>query len=159
MNARLVVFASCFAAVSLVGSAVNAAPHGHGGHAKHGKQFSSVSPRGGHGKQGRHFSSISPRAGRGKHGKHFSSVSPRGGHKFSRRGSKFSYAKSGRYRNWTGGNWSGGYWGGGNWDSYPSKGWGIPYARNNGYYSYGYYPWYRYGFGYPFYCASYHYCS
>jgi hypothetical protein len=72
-------------------------------------------------------------------------------------------------RNWRGGNWGGGNWGGYNWsggdrfifvggfgypyywDWYPSWGWGIPYAFNYGYYSYGYYPSYGYGFGYPYY--------
>src|SRR5262249_9042906 len=33
----------------------------------------------------------------------------------------------------------------------PYSGWGIPYALNYGYYSYGYYPSYRYGFDYPYY--------
>ena len=80
-----------------------------------------------------------------KHGKHFSSLSPRGGRKFSRGGAKFSRAKSGRYRNWSGRNWrgrnwSGGYWGGGDrfiftggygYPYYwllPSWGWSVPYA-------------------------------
>src|SRR5262245_23619916 len=119
MNAKLILFVSWFAAVTLATSVVNAGPRGHGGH-----------------------------------GKHFSSMSPRGGHKFSR-------GTSGTYRNWNGRdwsvgylggrNWSGSYWGGGNWDWYPSGGLGIPYALNYDYYSYGYYPWYRHGFGYPYY--------
>src|SRR5262249_19795462 len=166
-NAKLILFVSWFAAVTLATSVVNAGPRGHGGHGKqgerfgsvsrrggHGKHFSSMSPRGAHGGHGKHFSSMSPRGGHGGHGKHFSSMSLRGGHKFSR-------GTSGTYRNWNGRDWSvgylggrnlsGSYWGGGNWDWYPSGGWGIPYALNYGYYSYGYYPWYRYGFGYPFY--------
>jgi hypothetical protein len=41
MNAKLTLFLSCFAAVTLTASAVSAAPHG-GGH------FKSIPPRGGH---------------------------------------------------------------------------------------------------------------
>jgi len=41
---------------------------------------------------------------------------------------------------------------------YPYSGWGIPYALNYGYYPYGYYPSYRYGFGYPYYWGWYPYC-
>src|SRR6266487_752236 len=164
MNAKFILFSSCFAAMTLIASAVNAAPRGGGGHGGHG---------GYHGGHGGHFSSISPRGGHGAyyggHGGHFSSISPRGGHKFSRSGSTFSRGRSGTYRNWSGGNWSGGNWGGRNWgggdrfvfiggfgypyywDWYPSWGWGIPYAFNYGYYSSGYYPSYGYGFDYPYY--------
>src|SRR6266508_3220006 len=81
-----------------------------------------------------------------KHSKHFSSRSARGGHKFSRSGSKFSRAKSGKYANWSGRNWSGGNWSGRNWGGgsgfifiggfgypyywcwYPCCGWSVPYA-------------------------------
>src|SRR6266567_8106370 len=151
MNARFILFLSCFAAMTLIASAVNAAPRGGGGHGGyhggHGGHFSSISPRGGHG------------AYYGGHGGHFSSISPRGGHKFSRSGSTFGHGRSGTYRNWSGGNWSGGNWGGGDrfvfiggfgypyyWDWYPSWGWGIPYAFNYGYYSSGYYPSYRHDY-------------
>src|SRR6266487_1396430 len=159
MNAKFILFSSCFAAMTLIASAVNAAPRGGGGHGGHG---------GYHGGHGGHFSSISPRGGHGAyyggHGGHFSSISPRGGHKFSRSGSTFSHGRSGTYRNWSGGNWSGGNWGGRNWgggdrfvfiggfgypyywDWYPSWGWGIPYAFNYGYYSSGYYPSHRYDY-------------
>jgi hypothetical protein len=123
------LFVSCFAAVTLTASAVNAAPRGHGGHGRHG----------------------------GYHGKHFSSISPRGGHKFSRSSPKFSRGTSGTYRNWGGGKWSGGNWGGSNWDWYRSSNRGIPYALNYGYYSYGYYPWYGYRLSYPFYWGWYPY--
>ena len=90
--------------------------------------------KGGHGGHGGH----------GKHGKHFSSVSQRGGHAFSRGGSKFSRARSGKaYRSWggrkwsggylggrawNGGYWGGGYWNGGNWGWYPYWGWRYPYS-------------------------------
>src|SRR5215475_9127305 len=154
MNSRLILFVSCLAAVTLTASVLDAAPRGQGKHDRHG------------GYHGKHFSSISPRGGHGRHGRHFSSISARGGgHKFSRSGPKFNRATSGTYRNWSankwgsghwrGGNWgrkwSGGNWSGGHWDSYPSWGWGIPYALNYGYASYGYYPSYTYGFGYPYY--------
>src|SRR6478752_751028 len=156
MGAKLILFLSCFAAVMLTASAVNAAPRGGGGH-------------GGH---------------HGGHGAHFRSISPRGGHTFSRSGSKFRRGTSATYRNrsarnrsarnwsgrnwsgrnWSGGNWSGdwssgGYWGGGsrflfigggypyysNW--YPYWGWGSPYLYSYySYYPYTYYPsyWYAY---------------
>ena len=76
--------------------------------------------KGGHGGHGGH----------GKHGKHFSSVSQRGGHAFSRGGSKFSRARSGKaYRSWGGRKWSGGYragraWNGGYWGG---RNWGGGY--------------------------------
>src|SRR6266487_3454298 len=156
MNAKFILFLSCFAAMTLIASAVNAAPRGGGGHGGyhggHGGHFSSISPRGGHG------------AYYGGHGGHFSSMSPRGGHKFSRSGSTFSRGRTGTYRNLSGGNWSGRNWSGSDrfvfiggfgypyyWDWYPSWGWGIPYAFNYGYYSDGYYPSYGYGFDYPYY--------
>ena len=112
--------------------------------------------KGGHGGHGGH----------GKHGKHFSTVSQRGGHAFSRRGSKFSRARSGKAyrswggRKWSGGyragrawnggywggrNWGGGYWNGGNWGWYPYWGWRYPYSYSYySYYPYWYYPSYGY---------------
>src|SRR4030095_6894823 len=134
MNSRLILFVSCLAAVTLTASVLDAAPRGQGKHGRHG------------GYHGKHFSSITPRGGHGRHGGHFGSISARGGGpKFSRSGPTFNRATSGTYRNW-----SGNKWGGGHWDSYPSWGWGIPYALNYGYASYGYYPSYTYGFGYPY---------
>src|SRR6476646_9918064 len=97
--------------------------------------------KGGHGGHGGH----------GKHGKHFSSVSRRGGHAFSRGGSKFSRARSGKaYRSWGGRKWSGGYragrnWNGGNCGWYPYWGWRYPYSYSYySYYPYWYYPSYGY---------------
>src|SRR6476646_7865229 len=107
--------------------------------------------------------------GHGKHGKHFSSVSQRGGVAFSRGGSKFSRARSGKAyrswggrkwsggyradrawnggywggRNWVGGYWNGGNWNGGNWGCYPYWGWRYPYSYYS-YYPYWYYPSYGY---------------
>src|SRR5438552_9453754 len=156
MNAKFILFLSCFAAMTLIAPAVNAAPRsggGHGGHGGPGGQHGGPGAyHGAHGGyHGGHFSSISPR---GAHGGHFSSISPRGGHKFSRSGSTFS-----RGGKWSGGNWSGRNWGGGDrfvfiggfgypyyWDWYPSWGWGIPYAFNYGYYSSGYSPSYRHDY-------------
>src|SRR6266480_7069327 len=94
MNAKFILFLSCFAAMTLIAPAVNAAPRsggGHGGHGGPGGQHGGPGAyHGAHGGyHGGHFSSISPR---GAHGGHFSSISPRGGHKFSRSGSTFAAA-------------------------------------------------------------------
>jgi len=149
MNAKFILFLSCFAAMTLIASAVNAAPRGGGGHG--GNHGAHSGYHAGHSEyHGGHY---------GGHVGHFSSMSPRGGHKFSRSGSKFSRGASGQYRNWSGRNWGGGdrfvFIGGFGypyyWDWYPSWGWGIPYAFNYGYYSSGYYPSYGYGFDYPYY--------
>src|SRR5213594_3702620 len=131
MNAKFILFLSCFAAMTLIPSAVNAAPRSGGGHSGH---FSSISPRGGHKFSG-------------------------SGSTFSR-GRKWNGNWSSRNwsgRKWSWGNWSGGdrfifvggfgypyYW---NW--YPYWGWGVPYAFNYGYYSYGYNP--SYGYNYDYY--------
>src|SRR5258708_17939693 len=116
MSAKLILFLSCFAAVMLTASAVNAAPRGGGGHGGH------------HGGHGAHFSSISPRGRHyGGHGAHFSSISPRGRHTFSRNGSKFRRGASATYANWShrnrsARNWSGRNWSGGNWSGDWSSG-------------------------------------
>src|SRR6266446_7318010 len=178
MNAKFILFLSCFAAMTLIASRENPAPHSGGEHGGHGGQHGGPGGQHGgpgayhgahggyHGAHGGHFSSISPR---GAHGGHFSSISPRGGHKFSRSGSTFSRGGKWGGGKWSGGKWSGGNWSGRNWsggdrfvfiggfgypyywDWYPSWGWGIPYAFNYGYYSSGYYPSYGYGFDYPYY--------
>src|SRR5712671_5737732 len=118
MNAKFILFLSWFAAMTLIASGVNAAPHSGGGHGGHGGHCSSISPRGGH-----KFS--------------------RSGSTFSRSG-KWSGGKWSGGK-WSGGKWSGGNWSGGDrfvfiggfgypyyWDWYPSWGWGIPYAFNYG---------------------------
>ena len=137
MNAKLILFLSCFTAVTLTASAVSAAPHGRG---HGGGYFNSMPPRGGH-------------------------TFTRGGSTF-RGGTSGTYRNwnGGNWsgRNWSGGNWSGQRWGGGNWRhhhnnnndifigsfGFPFWGWGYPY----GYYGYGYdYPYgYGYGYGYPY---------
>src|SRR6266567_1990720 len=145
MNAKFILFLSCFAAMTLIAPAVNAAPRSGGGHG---------GPGGQHGGPGAYHG-----AQRGAHGGHFSSISPRGGHKFSRSGSTFSRGGKWGGGNWSGGNWSGRNWSGGDrfvfiggfgypyyWDWYPSWGWGIPYAFNYGYYSSGYNPSHRYDY-------------
>src|SRR4029453_4032138 len=147
MNAKLILFLSCFAAVTLTASAVNAAPRGGGGHGGHGGHFSSMSPRGGH-------------------------TFSRGGSTFSR-GTSGTYRNWGG-RNWSGGNWSGGNWSDCNWSGnwrhhhhhhhnnndvifigsfgfpYWGWGWGYPYGYYGfGYpYGYGYYGSDGYGYGY-----------
>src|SRR5438876_6462194 len=153
MNAKFILFLSCFAAMTLIPSAVNAAPRSGGGHGGHGGHHEY---HGGHGEY------------HGGHSGHFSSISPRGGHKFSGSGSTFSRGRkwNGNWssRNWSGRKWSWGNWSGGDrfifvggfgypyyWNWYPYWGWGVPYAFNYGYYSYGYNPSYGYGFGYPYY--------
>jgi len=109
----------------------------HDGQRKHGKH---------QGKHGKHFTSVSPRGGG-----NFS----QSGWKFSR-GKSAKYRNWGG-RNWREGNWSGdwlsgGYWSGGSrfvfigggypyyWNWYPYWGWRYPYAYYNYYPSY----WYAY---------------
>ena len=151
MNAKFILFLSCFAAMTLIPSAVNAAPRSGGGHGGHGGHHEY---HGGHGEY------------HGGHSGHFSSISPRGGHKFSGSGSTFSRGRkwNGNWssRNWSGRKWSWGNWSGGDrfifvggfgypyyWNWYPYWGWGVPYAFNYGYYSYGYNP--SYGYNYDYY--------
>src|SRR6266487_2461529 len=151
MNAKFILFLSCFAAMTLIPSAVNAAPRSGGGHGGHGGHHAY---HGGHGEY------------HGGHSVHFSSISPRGGHKFSGSGSTFSRGRkwNGNWssRNWSGRKWSWGNWSGGDrfifvggfgypyyWNWYPYWGWGVPYAFNYGYYSYGYNP--SYGYNYDYY--------
>src|SRR6266480_413921 len=151
MNAKFILFLSCFAAMTLIPSAVNAAPRSGGGHGGHGGHHAY---HGGHGEY------------HGGHSGHFSSISPRGGHKFSGSGSTFSRGRkwNGNWssRNWSGRKWSWGNWSGGDrfifvggfgypyyWNWYPYWGWGVPYAFNYGYYSYGYNP--SYGHNYDYY--------
>ena len=137
--------------MTLIPSAVNAAPRSGGGHGGHGGHHAY---HGGHGEY------------HGGHSGHFSSISPRGGHKFSGSGSTFSRGRkwNGNWssRNWSGRKWSWGNWSGGDrfifvggfgypyyWNWYPYWGWGVPYAFNYGYYSYGYNP--SYGYNYDYY--------
>jgi len=131
MNTKLVLFLSCFAAVALTASAVNADPRG-GGH-------------------GRHFSSMS------RGGQTFT----RSGATFSRNTSGTFGNWSGRNwsgRNWSGGNWSGdwrrhhrfsnnqfvffGDFGYPFFYGYPYYGYGYGYP-----YGYDYYGGYGYGYG------------
>ena len=136
--------------MTLIPSAVNAAPRSGGGHGGHGGHHAYLGGHGGHGEY------------HGGHSGHFSSISPRGGHKFSGSGSTFSRGRkwNGNWssRNWSGRKWSWGNWSGGDrfifvggfgypyyWNWYPYWGWGVPYAFNYGYYSYGYNRSYGYG--------------
>jgi hypothetical protein len=133
MNAKLILFLSCFAAVTLAASIVNAAPRGGGG---------------GMGRGGGHFSSMSARGG------HTFARGPGtwSGQRWSRNnwnGQRWSK------NNWNGGNWNG------NWRHHRHSsnqfifvgGFGFPFFYGYpyyGYYPYGYggYPYDSYGYGY-----------
>jgi hypothetical protein len=134
MNAKLALFLSCFAVVTLVAPVVNADPRGGRRH------FSSMSPRGGHAftRGGATFGRSTSGTYRSWSGRNWSG------------------------RNWrTGGNWSGGNWSG-NWrhhdrfsggQSIVIGGFGFPFFYgypNYGYYPYNYYDYssYPYGYGY-----------
>ena len=123
MNTKLVLFLSCFAAVALTASAVNADPRG-GGH-------------------GRHFSSMS------RGGQTFT----RSGATFSRNTSGTFGNWSGRNwsgRNWSGGNWSGGNWSGDWRRHHRFSNNQFVFFGDFGYpFFYGY-PYYGYGYGYPY---------
>src|SRR5258707_3624618 len=125
MNTKLVLFLSCFAAVALTASAVNADPRGGG----HGRHFSSMS------RGGQTFT----RSGATFSGRNWSGRNWSGGNWSGRNWSG---------RNWSGGNWSGGEWGGGDWGWYPSGGWGISYPLNYRHYFFLDLPLYRYGICY-----------
>ena len=125
MNAKLILFLSCFAAVTLAASVVNAAPRGGGGG-----------------------------MGRGGGGGHFSSMSARGGPTFARGPSGQRWSRNNRNDgNWNG-NWrhhrhssnqfifAGGF-GFPFFYGYPYYGY-YPYD----YYGYGGYPYDSYGYGY-----------
>jgi hypothetical protein len=138
MNAKLILFLSCFAAVTLAASVVNAAPRGGGG------------------------------MGRGGGGGHFSSMSARGGPTFARgpSGQRWS-GNNWNGQRWSRNNWRGGNWNG-NWRHHRHNnndiifigglgfpwwggGWGYPYGYGYGYpYGYGYGYGYPYGYGYDY---------
>src|SRR5436309_13765363 len=122
MNAKLTLFLSCFAVVTLVAPVVNADPRGGRRH------FSSMSPRGGHAftRGGATFGRATSGTYRNWSGRNWSG------------------------RNWSGGNWSGRNWSGrnlsgGSWGGNQSifiGVFGFPFLC--GYPFYGFYP-YRYG--------------
>src|SRR5207248_6348782 len=127
MNAKLTLFLSCFAVVTLVAPVVNADPRGGRRH------FSSMSPRGGHAvtRSGATFGRATSGTYRNWSGRNWSGRNWSGGN------------WSGR--NWSGRNWSGGNWGGGNWGGNQSifiGGFGFPF-----FYGYPYYGSYPYGYG------------
>jgi len=139
MNAKLILFLSCFAAVTLAASGANADPR-----------------RGGDGRGGGHIRSMPPRSGAtfsrgGTSGTFRNSMPPRGGATFSR-------GTSGTFRNWSGRNWSGD-WRRNRFSNNQSifiGGFGFPFFY--GYPYYGYYP-YDYGYGYDSGYNSYGYYS
>src|SRR5260370_39157539 len=121
MNTKLVLFLSCFAAVALTASAVNADPRG-GGH-------------------GRHFSLMS------RGGQTFT----RSGATFSGRnwsGRNWS-GRNWSGRNWSGRNWSGSNWSG-DWRHHRSSSNQFVFFGDFGYpFFYGD-PYYGSGYGYPY---------
>ena len=127
MNTKLVLFLSCFAAVALTASAVNADPRG-GGHDRH---FSSMS------RGGQTFTRSAPTySGRNYSGGNYTGQNWSG-------------------RNWSGSNWSGD-WRHHHHRRFSGDqfiflgGFGFPFL---GYPYYGYYPYdygYGYGYGYPY---------
>ena len=125
MNTKLVLFLSCFAAVALTASAVNADPRGGG----HGRHFSSMS------RGGQTFTRSAPTySGRNWSGGNYS-------------GRNWSGS------NWSGNNWSGSNWRHhrSSRNQFVFFGdFGYPFFY--GYPSYGYYPYdyYGYGYGYPY---------
>ncbi len=136
MNAKLILFLSCFAAVTLTTSAVSAAPQG--------------------GYGGRHFASMPARGG------HTFTRSGMGTWSGQRWGGGTWSGRNWNGGNWSGQRWSGGNWNGGNWRHHHHNnndvifigsfgfpfwglGWGYPYG-----YGYGYPYGYDYGYGYPY---------
>src|SRR5438045_2905945 len=127
MNTKLVLFLSCFAAVALTASAVNADPRGGG----HGRHFSSMS------RGGQTFTRSAPTySGRNYSGGNYTGQNWSG-------------------RNWSGSNWSGD-WRHHHHRRFSGDqfiflgGFGFPFL---GYPYYGYYPYdygYGYGYGYPY---------
>jgi hypothetical protein len=131
MNAKLFFFLSCFAAVTLTASGVNADPRS--GH----RHFSSISPRGGH----TFTRSGQPTFGRSTSGTY-------------RNWSGGNWRSGG---NWSGGNWSGDWrhrdrFSGGNQFIF-SGGFGFPFFYGYPYYGYGSYPYgySPYGYNYDYY--------
>jgi hypothetical protein len=141
MNAKLIISLSCFAAVTLTASLVNADPRGGGG-----------------GRGGGHIMSMPARGG---------ATFSRGTSGTSRNWNGGNWNGG----NWNGGNWSGRNWSGGNWNrnwnnhhhnnsdvifigdfGFPfwGWGWGYPYGYYGGY-GYGYPYGYGYGYGYDYY--------
>src|SRR5438876_1093834 len=131
MNAKFILFLSCFAAVTLAASVVNADPRGGRRH------FSSMSPRGGHA-----FTRGGATFGRSTSGtyRNWSGGNWRTGGNW-RSGGNWSgrnWRTGGNWsgRNWrTGRNWSGGNWSGNQGYGYGEQGYGY---GNQGYGSQGY---------------------
>src|SRR5258707_4552379 len=131
MNTKLVLFLSCFAAVALTASAVNADPRGGG----HGRHFSSMS-RGGQTftRSGATFS------GRNWSGRNWS-------------GRNWS-GRNWSGRNWSGRNWSGRNWNGRNWSGGNLSGNQFIFSGGLCFsfiYAYSYYPFYSVCYQYRYY--------
>ncbi len=128
MNAKLILFLSCFAAVTLAASAVDAAPRGGGGFSRGGAgHFTSMPGRGGQ---------TFTRSGMGTwSGQRWNGGNWRGNWRHHHNNNDVIFIGSFGFPSW---------WG---WGSYP-WGYGYPY----GYYGYGYpYDYYAYGgYGYGY---------
>src|SRR6266403_2701694 len=112
MNAKLILFSSCLAAVTLAASGANAGPRRGSGGRGGGQHIRSMPARG-----GATFSRGAPGTFRNWSGRNWNGRNWNG-------------------RNWRGGNWSGGNWGGNQFIF--AGGLGFPFFY--GYPYYGYYP-------------------
>src|SRR6266403_3116915 len=130
MNAKLILFSSCFAAVTLAASGANAGPRRGGGGRGGGQHIRSMPARGGATFSRGASGTFHNWSGRNWNGRNWNGRNWNG-------------------RNWRGGNWSGGNWGGNQFIFAGGLGfpffYGYPYY---GYYPYGYYSQPDYGYGY-----------
>jgi hypothetical protein len=138
MNAKLILFLSCFAAVTLAASVVNAAPRGGGGMGRGGGHFSSMSARGGNTFargpgtwSGRNWSGRNWN-GRNWNGRNWNNWSGNWRHHHHNNNNDVIFIGSFGFPGW----WGWGY-------PYGSYGYGYPY----GYYGYGDYGYGGYGYG------------
>jgi len=127
MNAKLILFSSCFAAVTLAASGANAGPRRGGGGRGGGQHIRSMPARGGATFSRGTSGTFRNWGGRNWSGRNWSS-------------------RNWSSRNWSGGNWSGGNWGGSYDQSIFIGGLGFPF-----FYGYPYYGYYPYGYQYDYY--------
>ncbi len=126
MNAKLILFLSCFAAVTLAASVVNAGPRGGGGMGRGGGHFSSMSARGGN----TFARGPGTWSGRNWNGRNWNNWSGNWRHHHHNNNNDVIFI--------------GGF-------GFPFWGWGYPYGYGYGYpYGYGYGYGYPYGYGYDY---------
>src|SRR5260370_13049856 len=131
MNANVILFLSCSAAVTLAASGANADPR-RGGGGRGAGHIRSMPARG-----GATFSRGTSGTFRNWSGRNWSGRNGSGRNRSGRNWSGRNWSG----RNWSGGNWSGRNWSGGDqfiftggfgypyyWDWYPSWSWSIPYV-------------------------------